>query len=109
MLLAENGRLRHIDSIAKRFVELTMAHKGEVKAVVTTVIVSSSLWVVKFLLLSAYTNYLLTYIITIRYFALSFSPSLKEKGSLCEFYRNALVLCCFWGWHCNITVFILTP
>nr|GLL24975.1 ATP synthase subunit O, mitochondrial-like [Ipomoea trifida] len=37
-LLAENGRLRHIDSIAKRFKELTMAHKGEVKAIVTTVI-----------------------------------------------------------------------
>ncbi|XP_059427794.1 ATP synthase subunit O, mitochondrial [Corylus avellana] len=37
-LLAENGRLTHIDNITKRFVELTMAHKGEVKAVVTTVI-----------------------------------------------------------------------
>lgn len=41
-MLAENGRLRYVDSIAKRFLELTMAHKGEVKAVVTTVIVSSS-------------------------------------------------------------------
>lgn len=38
VVLAENGRLRHIDSIAKRFLELTMAHKGEVKAIVTTVI-----------------------------------------------------------------------
>ena len=41
VILAENGRLRYIESIAKRFVELTMAHKGEVKAIVTTVIVSS--------------------------------------------------------------------
>ncbi|OMO69777.1 ATPase, F1 complex, OSCP/delta subunit [Corchorus capsularis] len=38
VLLAENGRLRYIDSIAKKFVELTMAHKGIVKAIVTTVI-----------------------------------------------------------------------
>ncbi|PPS15635.1 hypothetical protein GOBAR_AA04940 [Gossypium barbadense] len=38
VILAENGRLRHIESIAKRFVELTMAHKGEVKAIVTSVI-----------------------------------------------------------------------
>ncbi|XP_021281126.1 ATP synthase subunit O, mitochondrial [Herrania umbratica] len=38
VVLAENGRLRYIESIAKRFVELTMAHKGEVKAIVTTVI-----------------------------------------------------------------------
>ncbi|KAA8520247.1 hypothetical protein F0562_014503 [Nyssa sinensis] len=38
VILAENGRLRHIETIAKRFVELTMAHKGEVKAIVTTVI-----------------------------------------------------------------------
>lgn len=53
-MLAANGRLRHIDSIAKRFVDLTMAHRGEVKAVVTTVIVSSSLWIVKFILLSLY-------------------------------------------------------
>ncbi|XP_042506078.1 ATP synthase subunit O, mitochondrial [Macadamia integrifolia] len=37
-VLAENGRLRHIDTIAKRFMDLTMAHKKEVKAVVTTVI-----------------------------------------------------------------------
>ncbi|XP_022734579.1 ATP synthase subunit O, mitochondrial-like isoform X2 [Durio zibethinus] len=37
-LVAENGRLKYIESIAKRFVDLTMAHKGEVKAVVTTVI-----------------------------------------------------------------------
>ncbi|GAV67017.1 OSCP domain-containing protein [Cephalotus follicularis] len=38
VVLAENGRLRNIDSIAKRFQELTMAHKGEVKAIVTSVI-----------------------------------------------------------------------
>ncbi|KAE8697746.1 F-box/WD repeat-containing protein 4 [Hibiscus syriacus] len=38
LILAENGRLRHIESIAKRFVELTMAHRGEVKAIVTSVI-----------------------------------------------------------------------
>ncbi|KAJ8644259.1 hypothetical protein MRB53_006007 [Persea americana] len=37
-ILAENGRLRHIESIAKSFVDLTMAHRGEVKAIVTTVI-----------------------------------------------------------------------
>uniref|UniRef100_A0A7N2LCL3 ATP synthase subunit O, mitochondrial n=1 Tax=Quercus lobata TaxID=97700 RepID=A0A7N2LCL3_QUELO len=43
VVLAENGRLRNIDSIAKRFGDLTMAYKGEVKAIVTTVIVSSSL------------------------------------------------------------------
>ncbi|XP_065622806.1 ATP synthase subunit O, mitochondrial [Quercus suber] len=38
VVLAENGRLRNIDSIAKRFGDLTMAYKGEVKAIVTTVI-----------------------------------------------------------------------
>ncbi|XVF22961.1 hypothetical protein REPUB_Repub12eG0216000 [Reevesia pubescens] len=38
VILAENGRLRFIESIAKRFVELTMAHRGEVKAIVTSVI-----------------------------------------------------------------------
>ncbi len=38
VVLAENGRLRFIDSITKRFTELTMAHRGEVKAIVTTVI-----------------------------------------------------------------------
>jgi len=37
-ILAENGRLRNIDSITKKFVELTMAHKGEVNAIVTSVI-----------------------------------------------------------------------
>lgn len=40
VLLAENGRLRNIDTISKRFVELTMAHKGIVKVIVTSVIVS---------------------------------------------------------------------
>nr|AAN38066.1 oligomycin sensitivity conferring protein [Silene latifolia] len=38
VVLAENGRLRHVDSIAKRFSELTMAHRGELQATVTTVI-----------------------------------------------------------------------
>jgi len=38
VVLAENGRLRHIEAIAKRFAELTMAHRGEIKAIVTTVI-----------------------------------------------------------------------
>lgn len=37
-VLAENGRLRHLEAIAKRFIELTMAQRGEVKAIVTTVI-----------------------------------------------------------------------
>ncbi|KAF5822427.1 putative H(+)-transporting two-sector ATPase [Helianthus annuus] len=38
ILLADNGRLRHVDTIAKRFSDLTMAHRGEIKAIVTTVI-----------------------------------------------------------------------
>ncbi|KAH7570688.1 hypothetical protein ACOSQ2_019358 [Xanthoceras sorbifolium] len=38
VILAENGRLTHIDTIAKKFAQLTMAHKGEVQAIVTTVI-----------------------------------------------------------------------
>lgn len=38
VILAENGRLRNLDTIAKKFADLTMAHKGEVKAIVTTVI-----------------------------------------------------------------------
>ncbi|KAL2925816.1 ATP synthase subunit O mitochondrial [Bienertia sinuspersici] len=38
VILAEYGRLRHIDLVAKRFSELTMAHRGELKAIVTTVI-----------------------------------------------------------------------
>ncbi|KAL8227843.1 hypothetical protein R6Q57_015427 [Mikania cordata] len=38
VVLADNGRLRHVDTIAKRFSDLTMAHRGEIKAVVTTVI-----------------------------------------------------------------------
>eukprot|EP00262_Sarcandra_glabra_P021744 TRINITY_DN9316_c0_g1_i1.p1 TRINITY_DN9316_c0_g1~~TRINITY_DN9316_c0_g1_i1.p1 ORF type:complete len:246 (+),score=59.59 TRINITY_DN9316_c0_g1_i1:277-1014(+) len=37
-ILAENGRLRYIDTIAKRYVELTMAQRQEVNAIVTTVI-----------------------------------------------------------------------
>jgi len=35
-----NGRLKHVELIAKRFAELAMAYKGEVKAIVTTVFVS---------------------------------------------------------------------
>ncbi|PNY15718.1 ATP synthase subunit mitochondrial-like, partial [Trifolium pratense] len=38
ILLAENGRLKYVDTIAKRFAELAMAYKGEVKAIVTTVL-----------------------------------------------------------------------
>ncbi|KAE9459822.1 hypothetical protein C3L33_08277, partial [Rhododendron williamsianum] len=38
VILAENGRLREMEIIAKRFTEVTMAHRGEVKAFVTTVI-----------------------------------------------------------------------
>ncbi|KAK9282744.1 hypothetical protein L1049_010965 [Liquidambar formosana] len=38
LILAQNGRLKYMESIAKRLLELTMAHKGEVKAIVTTVI-----------------------------------------------------------------------
>ncbi|KZV30426.1 ATP synthase subunit O, mitochondrial [Dorcoceras hygrometricum] len=37
-VLAEYGRLGHIERIAQRFSELTMAHRGEVKATVTAVI-----------------------------------------------------------------------
>ncbi|XP_068637417.1 ATP synthase subunit O, mitochondrial-like [Aristolochia californica] len=37
-ILAENGRLQHIESIAKRYVDLTTAQRGEVKVAVTTVI-----------------------------------------------------------------------
>jgi hypothetical protein len=39
-VLADNGRLKYIERIAERFADLTMAHKGEVKVVVRTVIVS---------------------------------------------------------------------
>ncbi|PQP96443.1 ATP synthase subunit O mitochondrial [Prunus yedoensis var. nudiflora] len=38
VILSQNGRLKNLETIAKRFVELTMAHKGEVKAIVTSVI-----------------------------------------------------------------------
>ncbi|XP_076929628.1 ATP synthase subunit O, mitochondrial-like [Bidens hawaiensis] len=38
VVLADNGRLRHVDTIAKRFSDLTMGHRGEIKAIVTTVI-----------------------------------------------------------------------
>ena len=58
-IMAENGRLRHIEKIAQSFSDLTMAHKGEVKVTVTSVIVSSSLlycsfnrWIGNFYVLS---------------------------------------------------------
>ncbi|XP_014502340.1 ATP synthase subunit O, mitochondrial [Vigna radiata var. radiata] len=38
VIAAENGRLKNIDTIAKKFRELAMAYKGEVKATVTTVV-----------------------------------------------------------------------
>ncbi|MED6133776.1 hypothetical protein PIB30_031326 [Stylosanthes scabra] len=38
VIVAENGRLKNIETIAKRYRELAMAYKGEVKAIVTTVI-----------------------------------------------------------------------
>ena len=38
VLVAENGRRKNIETIAKRYRELAMAYKGEVKAIVTTVI-----------------------------------------------------------------------
>ncbi|KAL8500800.1 hypothetical protein ACS0TY_020397 [Phlomoides rotata] len=34
IVVAENGRLGHLEQMAQRFTELTMAHKGEVKATV---------------------------------------------------------------------------
>ncbi|KAG9449444.1 hypothetical protein H6P81_009409 [Aristolochia fimbriata] len=37
-VLAENGRLKYIESIAKKYMDLTMAQRGEVKVTVTTVI-----------------------------------------------------------------------
>lgn len=40
-VLAEHGGLNHVETIAKKFVELTMAHKGIVEVNVTSVIVSS--------------------------------------------------------------------
>ncbi|KAG5136739.1 hypothetical protein JHK82_021470 [Glycine max] len=38
VIVAENGRLKNIDTIAKRFAQLSMAYKGEVQATVTTVV-----------------------------------------------------------------------
>ncbi|RDY00532.1 hypothetical protein CR513_16281, partial [Mucuna pruriens] len=43
VIVAENGRLKNIDTIAKRFAELAMAYKGEVKATVTTVVIEPSI------------------------------------------------------------------
>ncbi|XP_022897997.1 ATP synthase subunit O, mitochondrial-like [Olea europaea var. sylvestris] len=37
-VVAEYGRLAHLERMAQRFTELTMAHKGEVKVIVTSVI-----------------------------------------------------------------------
>ncbi|XP_078148801.1 delta subunit of Mt ATP synthase isoform X1 [Carex rostrata] len=37
-VLASNGRLRNLERIAKRYVELSMIHRGELKVVVTSVI-----------------------------------------------------------------------
>ncbi|KAL0397566.1 UNVERIFIED_CONTAM: ATP synthase subunit O, mitochondrial [Sesamum calycinum] len=37
-IVAEAGRLAHLERMAQRFSELTMAHRGEVQATVTTVI-----------------------------------------------------------------------
>ncbi|CAI9781665.1 unnamed protein product [Fraxinus pennsylvanica] len=37
-VVAEFGRLAHLEHIAQRFTELNMAHKGEVKVIVTSVI-----------------------------------------------------------------------
>ncbi|XP_057807703.1 ATP synthase subunit O, mitochondrial-like isoform X1 [Salvia miltiorrhiza] len=42
-VVAEAGRLGHLGRMVQRFSELTMAHRGEVKVTVTTVIVSSLL------------------------------------------------------------------
>ncbi|KAG6421845.1 hypothetical protein SASPL_118404 [Salvia splendens] len=42
-VVAEAGRLGHVARMVQRFSELTMAHRGEVKVTVTTVIVSSLL------------------------------------------------------------------
>ncbi|KAJ6310127.1 hypothetical protein OIU76_014956 [Salix suchowensis] len=40
VIVAENGRLNHLESIVNKFKQLTMADKGIVKAMVTTVMVS---------------------------------------------------------------------
>ncbi|KAG7550512.1 ATPase OSCP/delta subunit [Arabidopsis thaliana x Arabidopsis arenosa] len=36
-LLAENGKLKNLDAIVKKFMQLTNAHRGDVKVLVTTV------------------------------------------------------------------------
>lgn len=43
VVTAENGRLRLVERIAERFSKLTMAHRREVQAIVTSVIVSLTL------------------------------------------------------------------
>lgn len=42
-VMADNGRLQFLERIGKRFIDLIMAHKGQVKVLVTTVIVSFEL------------------------------------------------------------------
>lgn len=54
VILSQNGRLKNLETIAKRFVELTMAHKGEVKAIVTSVIVSCSALMVNLFFVTSY-------------------------------------------------------
>lgn len=41
-LLAENGKLKNLDAIVKKFMQLTNAHRGDVKVLVTTVMVRYS-------------------------------------------------------------------
>lgn len=38
-LLAENGKLKNLDVIVKKFLQLTTAHRGDIKVLVTTVMV----------------------------------------------------------------------
>lgn len=91
VLLAESGRLRNIETIASRYRELAMAHKGEMKAVVTTVIVSDHLHSFSnhchFFLSSRYSQYWFCYeysmvdtISTLRGFYLSVILIIKVPG-----------------------------
>lgn len=60
-VLAENGRLQHVEKVAKNFIDLTMAHRGEVKAIVTTVIVSSSSIMLSYFLFLLVPSFIYTY------------------------------------------------
>jgi F0F1-type ATP synthase delta subunit len=40
VIVAENGRLSYLESIVNKFKQLTMAEKGIIKAIVTTIMVS---------------------------------------------------------------------